>query len=118
MDHHCPWTGNCIGLKNYKYFICFMFWTIIACFFVFLSTPLITNKITFNLDIDIEFVNAHPYLNPFSAWMFSFTTPIAVSVLLCIHLGYLDRNETTLEADKLSQMINPHINVLAFVIHC
>ena len=38
MDHHCPWTGNCIGLKNHKYFICFCFWTIIACLHVAVSS--------------------------------------------------------------------------------
>lgn len=25
-DHHCPWTGNCIGFANFKFFLISIFW--------------------------------------------------------------------------------------------
>jgi hypothetical protein len=33
MDHHCVWLGQCVGLNNYKYFISFLVWMILACCF-------------------------------------------------------------------------------------
>ncbi|VDN05848.1 unnamed protein product [Thelazia callipaeda] len=38
MDHHCPIIGRCIHMHNHKFFLLFLFWAAVLCFYAVLTT--------------------------------------------------------------------------------
>lgn len=34
MDHHCPWTGNCVSLQSFPYFLRFLVYTVLTLFYL------------------------------------------------------------------------------------
>jgi len=103
MDHHCPWVNNCVGYRNYKYFILFLSYTSFLClYYMACTTPLFFN---FSDIQKLTTDQLHVLIVYFVCISFGLG-------LLCFSIQHIQltlQNKTTIESfDKKMDIGNPY----------
>mmetsp|Transcript_22090 Transcript_22090/g.27452 ORF Transcript_22090/g.27452 Transcript_22090/m.27452 type:complete len:212 (+) Transcript_22090:1-636(+) len=114
FDHYCPWVGNAVGRRNYRYFVAFILTVSFLAFVVAASVCLRLLDLKFDQKRaeHIEAIIPSDYAQIMLFVLFIYTLIVLCSVcgLTCFHFRLIAINQTTNENIRGTYFANknPH----------
>ncbi|XP_020249131.1 probable protein S-acyltransferase 16 [Asparagus officinalis] len=94
MDHHCVWINNCFGHANYKVFLVFVLYAVIACIH---SMVLLFGSVVHDMHKDQQQNGGSFRTSYIICGVLLIPPTLALSVLLGWHIYLILHNKTTIE---------------------
>ncbi|OQS02688.1 hypothetical protein THRCLA_04952, partial [Thraustotheca clavata] len=96
FDHHCPWTGNCVGRRNYRSFIGFLLSLVALDIYMLATITTFAVQYIFSEGHDVHKFLEEFWLIPVLVYITG-STGCLLTAFLVYHLQLITKNMTTNE---------------------